>query len=153
MKHLHKNTLPSGELSRFRLLYRDSGFSPSDEATALTQLHAILSSTRHPDEFPWAPLATIRVIDVIYHKYTPDSYKGRGPVGKAIEDVVVGGRPITSLDLPTLIYATRNWTVHGSLLDSSFRGAPQQYQLYITIITKALAATLGGYAVALEKAL
>jgi hypothetical protein len=119
----------------------------------LAQLHLILSSTRHPDDFPWASLPAVRLIDLIYYKYTPDSYKGRGPTGKAIEDVVVQGKPVSSLDLPTLMYATRNWTVHGSLVDSSFRGAPQQYQLYITTITKAVAITLGGYAVALESAL
>ncbi len=153
MKHLHKGILPGAELSRFRLLYRDSGFSTTDEAVALKQLHATLSLARQPDAFPWAPLPRVRIIDLIYYKYTPDSYKGRGSAGKAIEEVVIGGKPVSSLDLPTLIYATRNWTVHGSLVDSSFRGAPQQYQLYITTVTKALATTLGGYAAALEKSL
>ena len=153
MKHLHKGKLPPGELSRFRLMYGDSGLSGSNEAQILAQLHATLSSLRHPDEFPWAPLAEVRIIDLIYYKYTPDAYKGRGPSGQAIEAVVIGGQPVSSLDLPTLIYATRNWTFHGSLIDSSFRGAPQQYQLFITTITKALAATIGGYALALEKVL
>jgi hypothetical protein len=153
MGHLHPARLPTGELNRFRLLYRDAGLTASDEAGLLAPLHATLSSIRHPEQFPWAPLASVRVIDLIYHKYTPDSYKGKGKSARTIEAVVLHGQPLTSLDLSTIIYSTRNWTVRGSLVDSSFRGAPQQYHLYITTVTKALAAVIGGYAHALQVAL
>lgn len=153
LQRLHTGHLPTGEIERFRLLFGEAGITPPQEAAFLAPLHATLSSAREPEEFPWAILQTVRIIDLIYYKYTPDSYRGKGKAGKAIKAVVVDGRPVTSLDLPTLIYATRNWTVHGSLVDSSFRGAPQQYQLYVTTVTKALAATIAGYARALERAL
>jgi hypothetical protein len=135
------------------MIYQDAGITPADEAAFLRPLHTTLTTPRQPKQFPWAALPIVRLIDLIYYKYTPDSYRGKGKAGKAIKEVVVGGKPISSLDLLTLIYATRNWTVHGSLVDSSFRGAPQHYQLYITTVTKALAATISGFALALEAAL
>lgn len=153
MRHLDKGKLPTSELDRFRLLYWHASIPLADEASFLAPLHSTLDSIRQPNQFPWASLAAIRVIDLIYHKYTPDTYKGKGHAAKAVEAVVVGGNPVSSLDLPTVIYAARNWTVHGSLVDSSFRGAPKQYQLFITTVTKALGAVIGGYAIALEAVL
>jgi hypothetical protein len=153
LSYLHKGSPPKGELERFRVLHQKSGLSPSDEANALKILHTTLSLARHPDEFPWASVPALRLIDVIYYKYTPDTYKALGAASKAIQKVVVGGNPVNSLDLTALIYSTRNWTFHGSLLNSSFRGAPQQYQLYITTITKALTAIIAGFANALEQAM
>ncbi len=126
IKRFHKGKRPpKDEFGRFRLLYKNSGLTAGEEARLLAPLHATLGSIRHPDEFPWAALPNVRIVDLIYYKYTPDAYKGLGLSGNAIKNVVVNGDPLTSLDLPSLLYATRNWTVHGSLVDSSFRGAPQ----------------------------
>ena len=153
IKHFQTGSLPSGEFDRFLLLYRNSGISTADEARLVAPLHATLDLIRHPNAFPWATIPNVRIIDLIYYKYTPDAYKGLGRPGRAIKDVVLNGDPVTSLKLPSLLYASRNWTFHGSLVDSSFRGSPQQYQFYITAVTKALAEIIGGYAVALESAL
>ena len=152
LRKLIPGKLPLGELRRFRAVYALAAISPSDEAAYLAPLHTTLSLPRNTKEFPWATLSTIRVIDLIYHKYTPSTYRSKGDSARAIEDVVVGSKAITSLDLPTLIYATRNWTIHGSLLDSSFRGAPKQYQLYVPTITRSLAHVIGRFAGSLTTA-
>lgn len=144
--------LPTTELSRFRAVYSLASLTPAEEAAYLAPLHTTLALQRVTTEFPWATLPAVRVVDLIYYKYTPSSYKGKGDAAKAIANVALGNKAVTSLDLPTLIYATRNWTVHGSLLDSSFRGAPQQYQLYMTTITKSLALVLGRFGVVLKLA-
>ena len=142
--------LPNGELNRFRVLFDAASLPQSHEAAYLAPLHATLGSVRKPKTFPWAPLPEVRLIDLIYHKYTPDLYKTKGATAKAIRAVVVEGKAITSLDLPTIMYATRNWMLHGALLDSSFRGSPKQFQLYMTSVTQGLAEVLGRFAAALR---
>lgn len=144
--------LPTTELARFRAIYALACLTTAEESAYLAPLHATLELQRATKEFPWAALPAVRVIDLIYYKYTPSGYKSKGPAARAIADVALGSKSVTSLDLPTLIYATRNWTIHGSLLDSSFRGAPQQYQLYITTITKSLALVTGRFGAVLRSA-
>lgn len=150
LRHVAPKALPKGELQRFRLIHSIAALPSVDEAAYLTRLQHTLSLVRQPDAFPWAPLTSVRIIDLIYHKYTPDLYKGKGDSARAIQGVVLGGKPITSLDLPVLLYSTRNWTVHGALLDSSFRGDPQQFQLYMTTCTMALANILARFATNLQ---
>ena len=146
LQRIAPGPLPSAELERFRVIYTAAQLSHAAEASYLAPLHTTLGSVRKPEAFPWAPLASVRIIDLIYYKYTPDFYKGKGETAKAIQKVAVDGDTITSLDLPTILYATRNWMVHGALLDSSFRGAPQQFQLYMTTVTCCLADVLGRFA-------
>ncbi len=145
-------TPPGGELARFRAIYALAALTSAEETAYLAPLHTTLSLTRVTNAFPWATLPAVRVIDLIYYKYTPSGYRTKGDAARAIANVATGKKTVSSLDLPTLIYATRNWTVHGALLDSSFRGAPQQYQLYITTITKSLADVLGRFGAVLRAA-
>lgn len=152
LSHFTSHAVPKAELARFRLLYTAAGLTPIEESALIAPLHRVLQLTRKPDEFPWAPLATVRIIDLIYHKYTPDDYKSLG-AGKAIGKVVNGRAPIGDLDLPTLIYATRNWLVHGALVDSSFRGAPKDFSTYMTCATTALATIIGRACTYLETVL
>ena len=146
MRRICGARIPSSELARFRCVYDFASVPAADVNAYLIPMQQTLELTRVPRDFPWAPLATVRVIDLIYHKYTPSAYRARGDSARAIRDVVLNGHPVTGLDLPTLLYSTRNWTVHGSLLDSSFRGAPQQYQLYAITATRAVADILGRFA-------
>ncbi len=57
------------------------------------------------------------------------------------------------LDLPTLIYATRNWNIHRVLLSSSFRGTRKKFNVWIDTVNIALARILEGAVVALQKAI
>lgn len=145
--------LPIGELKRFEILYQAASLTSAEESAYLVPLHAILDRLRVPRDFPWATLPHIRVIDLIYYKYTPDSYKNRGEAAKAIQKVATGVNPVSSLNLPTLIYATRNWTLHGSLLNSSFRGSPKEYQTFMTTIIDAMVTILARTATAINSSL
>ena len=150
LERIASGPLPTGEFKRFRVVYDAAKLSQAEEISYIEPLHATLGLVRRPDTFPWASLEAVRIIDLIYHKYTPGLYKTKGETAKAIGAVVVDGKPITSLNLPTIMYATRNWMLHGALLDSSFRGSPQQFQLYMTSVTRCLADVLGRFAQALH---
>lgn len=107
-------------------------------------LYRVLELQRKPDAFPWAALPKVRIIDLIYYKYTPALYKQKGDSAKAIERVVTAGQPVATLDLPTILYSTRDWLLHGALVDSSFRGSPRDFQDFAAAATKALAWVLKG---------
>lgn len=148
--HLTKK-IPTREIERFGVLYNTANLTPAEKTSYLSVLHNTLGLVRVPDAFPWATLPQIRIIDLIYHKYTPDPYKAKGDAGRLVRDIVTGSQPITSLELPSIIYLTRNWTLHGALLNSSFRGSPKQFQRYITTITEVMALVLERSATELEK--
>ena len=150
LARLTSSALPASELDRFVILYRAAALSSTEQAALLAPMHRTLGLTRKPEAFPWAPLSSIRIIDLVYHKYTPDMYKSRGAAARRVKDVATGAQPITSLDLPTLIYATRNWILHGALVDSSFRGSPRDYRVFVTAATDALAIIVGRVANALS---
>lgn len=142
LAHFTSSPIPKPELARFRLLYSAAALTPADVSTLITPLHTTLLLSRAPDEFPWANISSVRIIDLIFHKYMPDDYKAYG-ASRAVEKVVNGAASVTSLDLPVLLYSTRNWLVHGALVDSSFRGAPRDFSRYMTSATKALAIVIG----------
>ncbi len=84
-------------------------------------------------DFPWLPSGvTPKLFEVIYYKYTTASEQARG-FGKKLAAASAAGT-ISSVDLPTIIYATRNWHVHGVLLSSSFRGPSKKFELYINTL-------------------
>jgi hypothetical protein len=133
----------AGELSSFRVLHQIAGVPGTTEAANLKTLHTILDIPMKVKDFPWLPSGvTPKLFEVIYYKYTTASEQARG-FGKKLAAASAAGT-ISSVDLPTIIYATRNWHVHGVLLSSSFRGPSKKFELYINTINKSLAEVLDG---------
>jgi len=69
---------------------------------------------------------------VLHEKFTPQPYRTKG-VGKTIQDAITS-RNYSLLDLATIIYAMRNWSVHGGLIGSSFRSVPRFNHFIATIL-------------------
>ncbi len=140
------------ELDRFRVLYDYSGFPAPDAAAITTKLHLMLRTTMHVKHFPWPSVNNPpTVLEVIYFKHTLAKERSRGLGLKLMRAFSTGN--FTDLDLPTLIYATRNWNIHGVLLSSSFRGTRKKFNFWIDTINLALARTLKGAGNALNAVL
>lgn len=88
---------------------------------------------------------------MIYYKYTVAHEQTRG-LGKKLFHAATSANYLP-LDLPTLIYATRNWNIHGVLLSSSFRGTRKKFNIWIDTVNLALARILEGTASAIRTAL
>lgn len=136
----------TSELERFRLLFNHSGMLPSEIAGSQTILHSLLSQPMHVKQFPWTSFNTPpTVLEVIYFKYTTAKEQGRG-IGTRLSTAARTGNYV-NLDLPVLIYANRNWNIHGVLLSSFFRGTRKKFDLWIDTINLSLARIIEGVAV------
>jgi len=143
---LHPGPLPSSELDRFRILLTAAALHPPLAAALAAPLHTTLELVRTPRSFPWLATPTVRVLDIIYFKYTPTGYRARGQAARAIQAATCGARTVASLDLPVLLYSVRNWILHGALADTSFRGSPAEFQHFASSATKALSVVIEGAA-------
>lgn len=76
----------------------------------------------------------------------------RGGVGRTIMQALASSPP-ADLDIPTIIYAARNWNVHGVLVSSSFRGTRQKYVKFIESIMLVLSEVLARAAADFESRL
>ena len=111
----------------------------------------VLALPMHVQYFPWAPVnSPPTILEVIYFKYTVAHEQTRG-LGKKLFRAATT-KNYHALDLPTLIYATRNWNIHGVLLSSSFRGTRKKFNIWIDTVNMGLARVLEGTAIALLKA-
>ena len=139
----------TSELDRFRVLYQYCGLSSVDARGFECTLHTLLALPMHVRHFPWRSVNTPpTILEVIYYKYTVAHEQNRG-LGKKLLAAAISNN-LGGLDLPTLIYATRNWNVHGVLLSSSFRGTRKKFNLWIDTVNLALANVLAGSALALK---
>jgi hypothetical protein len=139
---------PMRELQRFRALVNSAKLNPADANTWSHNLHRILESEIQTRSFPWLPAGrTTLMWDVIHYKYTVKKQQGFG-VGKEITKAILS-RDFSRLDLPIIIYATRNWNVHGALISSSFRSTPAKFVVYIQTINNSLGQVLHGTSKAL----
>jgi hypothetical protein len=137
-------SMTSSELTRFCALYTVAGVPQTDEAPILEQLHLLLNSIVNVRHHPWQPaLQSTSILNVIYSKYSDQSMH-RKVNYKRIDQVIRGTAPITSLDLPFIIYMTRNWCIHGALLNTGFRGPPAKFLSYISNVNSALGKVLLG---------
>lgn len=128
--------VPKSELDRFKLLYQSSGVSTVAMASGLANLQNILS-TASTSTVPGHPKgASLPVLQILHEKYTPVQYQTTA-TGKLIASVLKSNS-FSALDMPTLIYLMRNWSVHGGLLGSNFRSVPR-FDLYIKTVSDALA--------------
>lgn len=151
--HLLDPSLGNGasELQRFRVLFNNSGISAADITKVEKTLHSLLALPMHVQHFPWVAINNPpTILEVIYFKYTVPAEQSRGLGKKLLQAATTGN--YSALDLPTLIYATRNWNIHGVLLSSSFRGTRKKFNLWIDTINVALARVLDGASKALHAA-
>jgi hypothetical protein len=145
------------ELARFRIVYASAGISTSpEEASILQTLYALLDMECDTDDV--APMLTLpaspprnphlaapsypTMWEVIFSKYLRPTDRTRG-IGRVIGHELAAHRHPRP-DGPVLIYGARNWTVHGMLLTSFFRGSRRKYETFIDNINLLLAAALAG---------
>ncbi|HIK10316.1 MAG TPA: hypothetical protein IGS52_08620 [Oscillatoriaceae cyanobacterium M33_DOE_052] len=125
---------PSGnsEYSAFHLLYTNA--MPTNAAVRLQELHLLLNaptSTRMPNTTS-NPVSTLEAIGL---RYLPINI--RGTAAKAIQQAVLA-KNANSLDMPTLLYGFRNWSVHGNALQGCFGSHPGFYE-YTRLLQETLA--------------
>lgn len=129
------STSATSELDRFKFIFNHSGVSTNSIASLTATLHSILA-TQITTTLPNHPVGTpVTTLQALHEKYTPSHVQAKAN-GKKIQAAIASGN-LTPLDLPTLIYVMRNWSVHGGLLDSSFRSV-KRFRLYIDTILEAL---------------
>lgn len=156
-------TICSSELNRFDLIYRAANLNPSIEGPCVHNLNELLSMECQADGIVGVLTAdgTPVMWEVIYHKYMRPEDKRR-PLGRLINTAIQNAQvahaaadaagtkrtaqPKPQVRGPDIIYAARNWAVHGMLLTSFFRGSQQKYITFIDNITLLLAAVLDGSA-------
>lgn len=127
---------PRSELDRFKVIY-DKSAPPSADMTAhLATLHALLQkpTASYVPGFPSG--STHTVLKALHYKYTPIHYQNMS-TGKKVATAISSGN-LAALDVPTLMYLMRNWSVHGGIVSSNFRSV-SGFEEYISTMNEALA--------------
>ena len=123
----------NSEYSAFHLLYTNA--MPTNAAVRLQRLHLLLNapiSTRIPTTTGNSSVSTLQAI---YLKYLPNNIRGR--TARAMQQAVQAGSA-NSLDMPTLLYGFRNWSVHGNALHGCFGSHPGFHE-YACLLQETLA--------------
>jgi hypothetical protein len=124
---------PNSEYEAFCVLYNSA--LPTDAPIRLSELHKLLDAPTAP-RLPGMPKgSSVTTLFAIHLKYLPKP--GRGTTGKAIDNAVNLGNA-SSLDMPTLMYSFRNWSVHGNALDGCFGSRPGFFS-YVCLLQETLA--------------
>ncbi len=126
----------NSELDRFKVLFQAAGLSANVVSEREDMLRTILSGQTAPRLPLTVPGTVVTVLHAINAKYIPPSAQAKG-TGKKIADAA-NSSDLSSLDLPTFLYAFRNWSVHGNALDGAFGGRPK-FNTYVEILTETLA--------------
>lgn len=122
------------EYSKFSILYTNAIPQLQNETARLQELHLLLNTqitTRLPNTNNHS-VSTLKAIDL---KYFP--YDTRGRTAGAIRQAAQAGNA-NCLDMPTLLYAFRNWSVHGNALHGCFGSRPR-YLKYVSLLQETLA--------------
>ena len=149
----------NGEYLKFKFLYDTASLTTAP--TRLIRLHELLNkevTTRLPNlltpraqllkkknEKEAPPIITLKAISL---KYLPR-------INSAIDTAIrqaVQQNDARSLDMPTLLYSFRNWSVHGSTLHGCFGSRPGFYE-YVCLLQETLAEVHKETATKLEKKL
>lgn len=130
------NTNVKSELKLFQHFIANSGLSATTISGYESTLRVLLSTDVKSFVPGYAAGSTLPCLQVLHEKFTPQPYRGKG-VGKAIQNAISTGN-YSVLDLSTIIYAMRNWSVHGSLIGSSFRSV-QRFNAFIGTVLAATA--------------
>lgn len=120
------------EYSAFHLLYISA--MPSNAAARLQKLHLLLN-TPIATRLPITSNHSVSTLEAIYLKYLPSNIRGR--TARAIQQAAQAGNA-NSLDMPTLLYGFRNWSVHGNTLHGCFGSDPGFYE-YTCLLQETLA--------------
>lgn len=100
------------------------------------ELHAILAkstSPRIPGQPPGTTVSTLYAIESKYLQHAAN----KGRTASYVSTAARSGN-VTALNLPTLIYAFRNWSVHGAAIDGSF-GTRPGFVRYVEILQDVMA--------------
>lgn len=124
------------ELERFNILVQNSGVAEQRKLRYEGILQEILATDVVTTVPGHPPKSTVPTVQILHEKYTPISYQSMG-VGRRMQESISNGST-ENLDLATLIYAMRNWSVHGGVVASSFRSVPR-FKSYIGTVVKAVA--------------
>jgi hypothetical protein len=134
--HLLGTPKSDSELDRFRVLFQTAALPATDISNREELLHAFLS-TQTITRLPLTPHGTaVSTLQAINIKYIPPSARKKG-IGKRIDEAANSGN-FSALDLPTLLYAFRNWSVHGNPLDGGF-GGRAKFNLFLDTLNETLA--------------
>jgi hypothetical protein len=120
------------EYSKFHLLYTSS--TPQNAAIRLQRLHLLLN-TPITTRLPSTSNHSVSTLQAIYLKYLPSNLPGH--TARAMQQAVQAGNA-NSLDMPTLLYGFRNWSVHGNTLHGCFGSHPRFYE-YVCLLQETLA--------------
>lgn len=125
---------PNSEFEHFRVLFNAAPLPDSVSQTAA--LHGILGALTAPrlaNQTLGTSVSTLFAIDA---KYIPASAKAKGN-GKVVTAAASSGS-LATLDLARLLYAFRNWSVHGNALDGAFGSRPR-FSQYVAVLLEVLA--------------
>jgi hypothetical protein len=122
----------NSEYSKFHLLYTSS--APPNAEARLEKLHRLLN-TEIATRLPSTSNNSVSTLEAIYQKYWTSNMHGR--TARNIEQAAQVGNA-NSLDMPTLVYGFRNWSVHGSTLHGCFGSHPRFYE-YVCLLQETLA--------------
>jgi len=125
-------TSATSELKLFQYFLAHSGLSAAVIGKHESNLRALLSAPVTSAVPGHAPGTALPSLQVLHEKFTPHPYRNKG-VGKTIQSAITTGN-YTLLDLATIVYAMRNWSVHGGLMGSSFRSVPRFNSFIGTVI-------------------
>lgn len=130
---------PAGaaEFDAFTVLYDAARIA--DAAGRTMDLHRILATPTTPRLPGRAVGTTVTTLAAIQAKYLPS--KPNGKTGKLVAEAAVSGN-FAALTLPRLVYAFRNWSVHGNALDGSFGSRPA-FERFVEILAQVLAEVHG----------
>ena len=120
------------EYSKFCLLYGSA--SPTNVSLRLQELRQLLNTTI-VTRLPNMSSQSVITLQAICWKYIPSDIPGKP--AKAIRDAAQTGSA-NSLDMPTLLYAFRNWSVHGNALHGCF-GSHSRFYQYSCLLQETLA--------------
>lgn len=118
--HLIGKPAGGGEYDAFRVIF---DAAPLPNAAALQAgLHSLLAARTSP-RLPDSPAGnTVSTLSAIQRKYAP-SHTKLPRTARTLADAAASGN-IAGLDLPTMVYGFRNWSVHGNALDGCFGSRP-----------------------------
>jgi len=120
------------EYSAFLLLYTRAVLP--NATVRLQTLHRLLN-TPITTRLPNTSNHSVSTLEAIYLKYLPNNIKGR--TAKLVQKAVEAGNA-NSLDMPTLLYVFRNWSVHGNTLHGCF-GSHPGFLEYVSLLQETLA--------------
>ena len=127
-------TIPASEFAKFKILL--SLDTIVDSAVIEAELRSLLDTITTP-RLPGLPSgAKVTTLKAIHLKYVPHGTH-HGACANALASAANSGSA-ASLDLATMIYGLRNWSIHGNALDGCFGSQPRQMR-YVELLTNVLA--------------